>query len=77
MFQDQWKDIITAGHFDELTLVAPGERKRGQNGRGANRGAEDVLSNGSQIFVPENTAAFIFSEGGIEQVITQPGTFTY
>lgn len=77
MFQDQWKDIITAGSFDELALVSPGIRKRGQNFRGANNGAEDVLSNGSQIFVPENTAAFVFSSGGIEQVITQPGTFVY
>ncbi len=76
-FQDQWKDIVTAGPFDEHTLVAPGIRKRSQNERGMNKGAEEILSNGSKIFVPENTAAFIFSQSGIEEVITQPGGYEY
>lgn len=75
--QDQWKDIVTAGSFDEYTVVAPGVRKRSQNGRGANFGAQDVLSDGSLIFVPENTAAFVFDRAGIEQIITQPGNYEY
>ena len=74
---DQWKDIVTASYFDEHVVVAPGVRKVGQNGRGGNYGSSDVLSNGSLIFVPENTAAFIFSQAGIEQVITEPGGFEY
>lgn len=74
---DQWKDVVTVAPFDEHTAVAPGIRKSSQNGRGANMGAEDILTNGSIIFVPENTAAFIFSQAGIEQVITQPGGFEY
>lgn len=74
---DQWKDIVTAPAFDEHTVVAPGIRKNSQNGRGANRGAEDILSNGSLIFIPEGTAAFVFSQAGIEQVITTPGGFEY
>ena len=74
---DQWKDIVTAAPFDEHTVVAPGIRKDSQNGRGANYGSEDILSNGSIIFVPENTAAFVFSQAGIEQVITQAGGFEY
>ena len=77
VLSDQWKDIVTAAPFDEHTIVAPGIRKDSQNGRGANYGAEDILSNGSIIFVPENTAAFVFSQSGIEQVITQPGGFEY
>lgn len=74
---DQWKDIVTAPAFDEHTVVAPGIRKNSQNGRGANRGAEDILSNGSLIFVPEGAAAIVFSQAGIEQVITTPGGFEY
>ena len=77
VLSDQWKDIVTAAPFDEHTIVAPGIRKDTQNGRGANYGAEDILSNGSVIFVPENTAAFVFSQAGIEQVITTPGGFEY
>ena len=77
MLADQWKDIVTAGHFDEYTLVTPGVRKDSQNGYGENKGSEDILSAGSVIFVPENTAAFVFSQSGIEQVITKPGGYEY
>jgi len=77
-FADQWKDIITAGHFGEYTAVTPGVFQQTNNGRGANyRGSVDVISNGSKIFVPENTAAFIFSQSGIEDVITAPGGYEY
>ena len=77
LLADQWKDIVTAGPFDEHTVVAPGVRKREQNGRGVNRGSDEVLTNGSVIFVPENTAAFVFSQEGIEQVIVTPGGYEY
>lgn len=77
-FADQWKDIITAGHFGEYTVVAPGVYRQTNNGRGTNfKGSADVISNGSKIFVPENTAAFIFSQAGIEDVITQSGGYEY
>jgi membrane protease subunit (stomatin/prohibitin family) len=48
------------------------------NGRGTNfKGSADVISNGSKIFVPENTAAVIFSQAGIEDVVTQSGGYEY
>ena len=74
---DQWKDIVTAGKFDERTAVAPGVRKATQDGYGYNHGLDNVLSNGSIIYVPENTAAFVFSQSGIEEVITEPGGYEY
>ncbi len=74
---DQWKDIITAAPFDERTAVAPGIRKTSQNGYGYNHGLDNVLSNGSIIYVPENTAAFVFSQSGIEEIITTPGGYEY
>jgi membrane protease subunit (stomatin/prohibitin family) len=77
-FADQWKDIITAGQFGEYTVVAPGTLKQTNRGRGTNfNGSEDVISNGSKIFVPENTAAFIFSQAGIEDVITESGGYEF
>jgi len=77
-FADQWKDIITAGDFDEHTVVSPGVFQRINNGRGSNfSGSNGVISNGSKIFVPENTAAFIFSQSGIEEIITTPGGYEY
>jgi membrane protease subunit (stomatin/prohibitin family) len=65
-FADQWQDVITAGRFDEHSLVVHGVRRNSQNSRGSNHGAEDIISNGSLIYMPENTAAFIFSQAGIE-----------
>lgn len=74
---DQWKDIVTVEEFDERTAVAPGVRKRSNEGYGYNQGQSNILSNGSIIYVPENTAAFIFSQSGIEEVITKPGGYEY
>lgn len=73
-FADQWKEIVSAGHFDEHTVVTPGMLQQTNNGRGTNtNGSNGVISNGSKIFVPENTAAFIFSQSGIDEIITDPG----
>ncbi len=75
---DQWKDIITADGFNELSAVVPGVRKSMDNGRGTNNyGSSNVITNGSKIYVPENTAAFIFSQSGIEDIITEPGGYEY
>lgn len=77
-FADQWKDIITATHFDEHTVVSPGTLQQPSNGRGTqNNATNGVISNGSKIFVPENTAAFIFSQSGIEEIITIAGGYEY
>lgn len=77
-FADQWREIVTAGPFDEQTAVTPGVIQITNNGRGSNTNSSaGVITNGSKIFVPENTAAFIFSQGGIEAVITQPGGYIY
>lgn len=78
-FADQWKEIITAGVFNEHSAVVPGILKNTNNGiNGSNRyGTPGVISNGSKIFIPENTAAFIFSQSGIENMITDPGGYEY
>ena len=77
-FADQWKDIITAGQFDEHTVVMPGVNKRTNNGRGSNLyGSDGIITNGSKIYVPENTAAFIFDQSRIEEMITEPGGYEY
>ena len=77
-FADQWKDIITADVFDEHIVVSPGILRGINHGRGSNtRGSEGVITSGSKIFVPENTAAFIFSNSGTENIITSPGGYEY
>ena len=77
-FADQWKDIYTAGSFDEHVVVMPAIQKSFNNGSGSNyKGSEGVISNGSKIYVPENTAAFIFNQSGIEEIITEAGGYEY
>ena len=77
-FADLWRDIITAGPFTEHTVVVPGIPRGSNNDRGSNEyGSEGIITNGSRIYVPENTAAFIFSETGIENVITESGGYGY
>lgn len=77
-FADQWRDIVTAGPFDETTVVTPGVHQSTNRGRGTNyKGSVGVITHGSRIFVPENTAAFVFSQGGIEAIITVPGGYVY
>ena len=57
-FADLWRDIITAGPFTEHTVVVPGIPRGSNNDRGSNEyGSEGIITNGSRIYVPENTAA--------------------
>ncbi|MFY9263761.1 MAG: SPFH domain-containing protein [Actinomycetaceae bacterium] len=73
---DQWKEVLTAPVFGERDVIAPAIMR--QTSRGSNYNATPgVLSNGSKILVPENTIAFILSQGGIEQVIDKPGGYEY
>lgn len=75
---DQWKDIIVPFHFDESTVVSPGVLKSSNNGRGDNsKSSVGVITNGSKISVPENTAMFVFDHLGIETIVTEPGMFIY
>lgn len=77
-FADQWKDVIVAPAFDELTVVQSGVQRSINNGRGANvKGSYAIITNGSRIYVPEHTAAIILSESGIEQVVTESGGYEY
>lgn len=75
---DQWKDIYESGHFDEHSVLVRGKKKETDNGRGSNtKGSSGVITNGSLIFVPENTACVIYNQGGIEEIITKPGGYKY
>ena len=75
---DQWVDFFTAPAFDEQTLVAPGILQERNNGRGSNtRGSTNVVTDGSRVVVPENTAVIVTDGGGIVSVSTEPGYFVF
>ena len=77
-FADQWKDIITVDSFDEQTAVLPGIQITNNRGRGSNyKGSIGIISNGSKIYVPENTAAVIFDNSGIQEIVSESGGYEY
>ena len=78
-FADQWKDFYmvptgispTAGVFAAV-------KKSTDAGRGSNTKASDnIITNGSKILVPENTALVTFENGAITGFVAQPGGFIY
>ena len=74
---DQWKDIYVPCAFDEHMVVVPGVVKTKHTGSTSDNRPTGVISTGSKVFVPENTAAFVFSQGGIEAILTEPGDYEY
>lgn len=75
---DQWKDFFTAPTFDEQTLVAPGVLQESNRGRGTNKtGSANIVTDGSHIAVPENTAVVITDGGRIVSVSIEPGYFIF
>ena len=69
---DQWIDVYTVGEFSEQTVVLPGVKKDKNNivFRG-------IITNGSRIYVPDNTAVVIFDQSGVEDIITESGVYYY
>lgn len=74
----QWKEVVTVGEFEEDRAVSPGYILYGNNGKDKKYKKEiGYLTSGSKILVPLNTAAFIFTNGGVEEVIAEPGAYIY
>ncbi|MDP3953171.1 SPFH domain-containing protein [Microbacterium sp.] len=75
---DQWRDFFVAPTFDEQTIVAPGIFQESNRGRGSNRSASaHVISDGSRVVVPENTAVIITDGGRIVSMSIEPGYFVF
>jgi len=75
---DQWVDFFTAPDFDEQTLVQPGIFQQQNAGRGSNtRASNNIITDGSRIAIPENTALIMADGGRITNVSLEPGYYTY
>lgn len=75
---DQWVDFFTAPEFDEKTVIAPADFQGKRWGRGVNtRSGANIISDGSRIAVPENTAVIITDGGEIASASVEPGYFRY
>ena len=75
---DQWTDFFVAPTFDEQTIVASGIFQESNRGRGSNGSSSaNVITDGSRVVVPENTAVIITDGGGIASFSTEPGYFVF
>ena len=78
-FADQWKDFYLPQSGVPATAAVFRAVPRGtNNGVGENtKGAENIITNGSKIIVPENTALVTFQDGAVTGFITEPGGYEF
>ena len=78
-FADQWKDFILPRMDVSATTAIFGGVSQGTNaGRGANtKGSENIITNGSKIIVPENTALVTMQDGAMTGLIAEAGGYIY
>lgn len=78
-FADQWKDFIIPRSDVSATAGVFGSEKKGTDAkRGSNtKGSENIITNGSRIVIPEETAAITMQDGKITGCIAEPGGYIY
>ncbi len=78
-FSDQWKDFLTVPTDVAPTSAIFPAVKRGTNsGRGSNTQSSDaVITNGSQIVVPEGYGLLTFQGGELTSVAVDPGPYIW
>ena len=78
-FADQWKDFyVPSSNITETSAVYPAVLKSTNNGRGENyKGNANIITNGSKIVVPENTALITMQDGAITGFITEAGGYEF
>ncbi len=78
-FADQWKDYLLPRPDVTATTAIFEAVPQGTNaGRGENtKGSNNIISNGSKIIVPENTALITMQDGAITGCIVEPGGYIF
>ena len=78
-FADQWKDYyLPQSGISSTTAVFRAVPKGTNNGVGQNtKGAENIITNGSKIVVPEGTALITVQDGQITGCIVEAGGYEF
>lgn len=76
---DQWKDFYTVPQgISPTAALFPAVRSGTNSGRGSNtQGSQSIITNGSQIVVPEGYGLLLFQEGELTAVSTEPGGYIW
>ena len=78
-FGDQWLDfLVPPTPISDTAVVFPAVVQRTNAGRGENtRASENIISNGSNIVVPEGYGLITFQDGAVTGFINEPGAYRY
>ena len=78
-FADEWKDYyVPLAGVPGTAAIFRAVPKGTDNGRGSNtKGSENVITNGSRIVVPEETALVTVEDGKVTNFISEAGGYTF
>ena len=77
-FADQWLDYFEPMAHSKTAVIFPAVKKGTNAGRGSNtKGSDNIISNGSKIIVPPNTALITVQDGKITGCVAEDGGFEY
>lgn len=74
---DQWLEFFYQDAMPETVLVTKGSRRHDTNRRTANRGNNNIISDGSGIAVADGQCMMIVEQGKIMDVCAEPGQYTW
>ena len=72
---DQWKEYFYCEALPAEVLAVKGQKK--VRGRSANKGSDNIISNGSVIALAEGQCMMIVEQGKVVDVCAEPGEYTY
>ncbi|NLM75728.1 MAG: SPFH domain-containing protein [Clostridiaceae bacterium] len=72
---DQWKEFFYCDALPNHVLVRKGQKRT--TGRSANKGSDNIISNGSGIAVADGQCMIIVEQGKIVEFCAEPGEFIY
>lgn len=75
VFADQWKEYFYCESIPVNVLATKGKKKT--SGRSANKGNDNIISNGSVIAVADGQCMLIVEQGKVVDLCAVPGEYTY
>lgn len=74
ILKDQWKEYFYCDALPENILAVRAKKK---TTRGANKGDDNIISNGSVIAVADGQCMLIVDQGKVAEICAEPGEFVY